>query len=143
MWHVTYDLWHVKCDTWKGLNIPHLLVCFTVWDRKCLEDSERKDDLLNESIRGLLITGRFSRCSVWHRVNGLAFTTIQYSLDSMPARWGKICLIGVIQQQMVETHLCFNQTRTMAVGVFGDTTIYYLLSILITSFKLPVDNLVV
>ena len=74
MWHVTCDIWHVTCDTRWGVNIlsKWQLPALTVWDRQCLEDSERKDHSLNCDCRaapatpGLLIT---YKCDIYGDYN--------------------------------------------------------------------------
>ena len=57
MSHVTCDMWHMTCDTWHvthggewtfSLNVSSLAL--TVWERQCLEDSERKNQRINQSI---------------------------------------------------------------------------------------------
>ena len=54
-WHIAHDTWHMTCDPWHvahggGWTFSQNFCspALTVWDRKCLEDSERKDDLMNE-----------------------------------------------------------------------------------------------
>ena len=51
-WQLSPDMWQVTCDTWWGVSIflnvssPAL----RVWDKQCLEDSELKDDSIDESV---------------------------------------------------------------------------------------------
>ena len=56
-WHVvTHDTWYGTHDMWhKGWGGKHFLnnfssPAFMGWDKQCLEDSERKDDSINQSI---------------------------------------------------------------------------------------------
>ena len=66
MGHVTPDTWHLSPDTgYVTHDMWHMLrgwtfsqnfssLALTVWDRECLEDSERKDDSMNEWMNELI-----------------------------------------------------------------------------------------
>ena len=56
-WQVTHDTWHLTPDTWHVTHDGEWtfsqngnFLAVPVWDWQCLEDSERKDDRLNQSI---------------------------------------------------------------------------------------------
>ena len=53
MWHVTCNTWHVTCNIWGGRwtfsqNVRSLAQ--TVWEWRCLEYLEEKDEWINEWI---------------------------------------------------------------------------------------------
>ena len=55
MWHLTPETWHLTPDTWRvtlggwwSFSQNFSSLAFTAWDGQCLEDSERKDDWINE-----------------------------------------------------------------------------------------------
>ena len=61
-WHVTQDTWHLTPDMWHvthgwgwtfSQNFSSLAL--PVWDTQCLEDSERKDDLINQTITEVIV----------------------------------------------------------------------------------------
>ena len=49
-WHVTRYMWHVTHGGGWTFSQNFSSPALTVWDRQCLEDSELKDDSLNESV---------------------------------------------------------------------------------------------
>ena len=51
-WHMTHGMWNVTYDTWSGWTFSQNVSspALTVWDRQCLEDSEQKDDSMNQWI---------------------------------------------------------------------------------------------
>ena len=50
MWHVTRAMWHVTHGGGLTFSQTFSSLAFTVWDWQCLEDSEKKEERLNEWI---------------------------------------------------------------------------------------------
>ena len=60
-WHVSRYMWHMTYDTWWGWtfcqNVSFLAV--KVWEWQCLEDSEQKDQQMNDE--GVIEQSRLHR----------------------------------------------------------------------------------
>ena len=58
MWHMTRDMWHLTFDKWQVDGVEHSLkipLAHTVWEWRCFEDFEEKDQSPNELITKVLV----------------------------------------------------------------------------------------
>ena len=76
-WHVTHAMWHMTCYSWWGWTISQILCspALTVWARQSLEDSEQKDDWINQwaNYKGVYRTAS----GTWHF--DILFTSLHVS----------------------------------------------------------------